>query len=208
VCRRDQELTTGATVDRVPRKLRPQVPGGIYHVISKGIRDESIYVDAESRRHHLALCTVTVDAYGWLCPAYCQMGNHYHLLVRTPEPNISDGMQYLNARYAEWFNWRHGYSGHLFKGRFWSELVETDEYLVEVARYIVLNPLRAGLRGHPGDWPWSSYRATVGAASALRFLTTDWLLEQFGRDPKAARAAYAAFVSEGARTLRGATSRV
>jgi putative transposase len=192
----------------VPRKLRQQVPGGIYHVISKGNRDESIYVDGESRRYHLGLCTLTVEAYGWFCDAFCQMGNHYHLLVRTPEPNISAGMQYLNGRYAEWFNWRHGYRGHLFNGRFWSELVDTDEYLLEVARYIVLNPVRAGLCGHPGDWPWSSYRPTVGAASVPRFLTCEWLLEQFGREPKAARAAYAAFVSDGARAGRADTSRV
>src|SRR5207245_5610311 len=151
------------------RPLRPQVPGGIYQVTSKGNRDEWIYVDGESRREHLGLCTLTVERYGWFCDAFCQMGNHYHLLVRTPEPNISAGMQYLNARYAEWFNWRHGYNGHLFKGRFSSKLVETDEYLFETARYIVLNPVRAGVCRHPLDWPWSSYAATIGTADAPPF---------------------------------------
>jgi putative transposase len=192
----------------MPRPLRPQVPGGIYHVISKGNRDEPIYVDGESRRYHLSLCNVTVEGYGWLCHAFCQMGNHYHLVVRTPEPNISAGMQYLNARYAEWFNWRHGYHGHLFQGRFWSRLVESNEYLVEVARYVVLNPVRAGLCRHPGDWPWSSYAATIGTAAAPHFLTVEWLLALFGADPKIARAAYGAFVSEGAQVVSRATSRV
>jgi len=196
------------TVGDVPRPLRPQVPGGVYHVISKGNRDESIYVDGESRRYHLSLCTITVEGYGWLCHAFCQMGNHYHMLLRTPEANISAGMQYLNARYAEWFNWRHGYSGHLFKGRFWSKLVESDEYLVEVARYIVLNPVRSGVCRHPGAWPWSSYGATVGTTAGPRFLTVDWLLEQFAADVKDARVAYARFVSQGAQALAQDTSRV
>src|SRR5439155_17551578 len=182
--------------------------GGIYHVTSKGNRDESIYVDGESRRQHLSLCTLTVERYGWFCDAFCQMGNHYHLLVRTPEPNISAGMQYLNARYAEWFKWRHGYNGHLFKGRFSSKLVETDEYLFEAARYIVLNPVRAGVCRHPLDWPWSSYAATIGMAEAPPFLTSEWLLMQFASNVRNARAAYAAFVAEGIRALRGDTAGV
>jgi hypothetical protein len=117
-------------------------------------------------------------------------------------------MQYLNARYAEWFNWRHGYSGHLFQGRFWSELVDSDEYLFEVARYIVLNPVRAGICRHPLDWPWSSYAATVGVAPSPAFLTYEWLLELFATDLRKARTAYAAFVSEGARAARPDTSGV
>jgi hypothetical protein len=107
-------------------------------------------------------------------------------------------MQYLNARYAEWFNWRHGYRGHLFQGRFWSELVDTERYLAEVARYIALNPLRAGLCRDPLDWPWSSYAATIGLGPAPDFLTCEWLLELFGSSLNNARAAYRSFVSQAA----------
>jgi putative transposase len=187
----------------MPRPLRPQLEGGFYHVVSKGNRGEPIFVDAESRRWHLRICELIIERYGWRCHAYCQVGNHYHLLVETPQPNISRGMQQLNGRYAQWFNWRHGLYGHLFKGRFWSALVESDDYFVELSRYIVLNPVRAAFCDDVADWQWSSYRATIGLADEPEFLTSDLLLQQFASDPKAARAAYALFVSEGTQASRG-----
>jgi REP element-mobilizing transposase RayT len=178
------------------------VPGAFYHVISKGNRGDPIFVDRETRRVHLNLCGLIVKRHGWRCHAFCQMGNHFHLLVETPEPNISRGMQQLNARYAQWFNWRHGFYGHLFKGRFWSALVETDEYFVELSRYVVLNPVRAAFCDDVADWPWSSYRKTVGLAREPHFLTSERLLEHFSSDITIARAAYARFVLAGSKVWR------
>jgi hypothetical protein len=125
------------------------------------------------------------------------MGNHYHLVVQTPKPNISEGMQRLNSRYAESFNRRYRLSGHLFQGRFYSELVETDAHLLELARYVVLNPVRAGLCPDAADWMWSSYRATAGLERRPRLLTETGILAQFGRGLSEARLAYAHFVREG-----------
>jgi REP-associated tyrosine transposase len=126
------------------------------------------------------------------------MDNHVHLLIETPDENLSAGMQWLLGRFAQDFNWRHGFDGHLFQGRFRSKLVESNWHLIELGRYIVLNPVRAKMRRHAGDWPWSSYRAAVGRAPRPAFLQLEWLLSQFGSTAEAARAAYQRFVSEGA----------
>jgi hypothetical protein len=124
------------------------------------------------------------------------MTNHFHLLLTTPQPNISPGMQYLNGRYAQWFDWRHNFEGHVYERRFWSSLVTTDSHLFETARYIVLNPVRAGMCRTAGDWRWSSYRATVTGVRDGPHLSV-WLLSQFGRNPKEAREAFARFVRAG-----------
>jgi putative transposase len=124
------------------------------------------------------------------------MPNHVHLVVRTRLPNIAQGMQRLNGMYAQFFNERHGFSGHLWQGRYGARMIETESHALEVARYVVLNPLRAGLCAHPADWPWSSYRATAGLAPRPRFLDTAWTLRYFSARPATARAAYVAFVAE------------
>ena len=179
------------------RPLRPAVPGGVYHVSVRGNRRQIVFFDGVDRRRFLRLLAETVRQYGWRCHAYCLLDNHFHLVVETPKPNISAGMQRLNSRYAEWFNRRHAFDGHLFQGRFHSRLLETDWHLLELSRYVVLNPVRAGLCPSTGDWPWSSYRATVGTEPAPRFLTIRMILAQFGKDRARARHAYARFVSEG-----------
>jgi hypothetical protein len=125
------------------------------------------------------------------------MSNHYHLFLETPEPNLSAGMSQLNGSYAQYFNRKHDRIGHLFQGRFHSVIVDKDNYLLELARYIVLNPVRAGLVENPRLWPWSSFLATVGEAPSPRFLKRDFILTQFSRDPEAGRIAYAEFVMEG-----------
>jgi hypothetical protein len=107
------------------------------------------------------------------------MTNHYHLLVETPDANLSKGMRQLNGVYSQYVNRTHGRVGHLFQGRFKAILVERDSYLLELARYVVLNPVRAGMVRAPGEWSWSSYRATAGEAHAPAFLATDWLLRAF-----------------------------
>ncbi len=125
------------------------------------------------------------------------MTDHYHLLVETPHGGLSRGMQYLNGVYTERFNRRHGRVGHLFQGRFTAILVKKESHLLEVARYVVLNPVRAGMVRDPGDWRWSSYRATAGLAPVPPFLTVDWIRARFGDDPATAGRADQRFVDAG-----------
>ena len=127
------------------------------------------------------------------------MPNHFHLVVETPQANISAGMQWLNGRYAQWFNVRYGFSGHLFQGRFYGDLVESAYHLLELVRYIALNPVRAGLCRDASGWRWSSYRAMVGEAKSTAVLTVGWLQAQFGRDLARARQTFRAFVQDAPR---------
>ena len=127
------------------------------------------------------------------------MDNHYHLLVQTPDGNLSKGMRQLNGVYTQTNNRRHHRVGHLFQGRFKAILVDSDAYLLELARYVVLNPVRAGMVRRPEDWGWSSYRASMGLAPAGKFLAVDALLAQFGKQRRPAQGRYAKFVTEGIR---------
>jgi putative transposase len=139
------------------RPLRIQIAGGTYHVTSRGNRRQAIYQDDDDRRQFLAFHDRVVRRYGWIVHAYCLMTNHFHLLVETPEPNLSAGMQRLKSEYAAYFNERFGHVGHLFQQRFGSSFIEGDEYFAEALRYIALNPVKAGLCDHPAAWPWSSF---------------------------------------------------
>jgi putative transposase len=181
----------------VARPLRLQIAGGIYHVRARGNSRAAVYRDERDRRVFLEILGPVVDRFGWICHAYCLMGNHYHLLVQTPLPNLSIGMRQLNGVYAQRFNKRHGRVGHVFEARFGASLVEEDAYFREVARYIVLNPVRARLVEHPSQWPWSSYRATAGQALRPPFLTIAPLLRGFADDYVRAQRRYAAFVLAG-----------
>jgi putative transposase len=180
----------------MPRAPRLQVAGGVYHVISRGNRRQTVFHDDTDYACFIELLETVVRRYGWRCHGYCLMPNHFHLLIETPEPNISEGMQRLNSRYAQWFNRRYGYTGHLFQGRFYGRLVESAYHLLELARYVVANPVRAGLCSHAGEWKWSSYRAVVGEVKRATFLTVGWLLGQFGRDPQRARETFRQFVRD------------
>ena len=147
----------------MPRPLRPQLAGGIYHVTSRGNRRSAIYVDDLDRRTFLTHLARVVDQYSWECFAFCLMTTHFHLLVRTELPNIAAGMQSLKSRYAKDFNHRHALSGHVFQARYHSVLVRTKEHLLELYRYIALNPVRAGACRSPADWPWGSYAVIAGS---------------------------------------------
>ncbi len=125
------------------------------------------------------------------------MGNHYHLLVATPDGNLAAGMRHLNGVYTQRFNARHGRTGHLFQGRYGAVLVEREAYLLEVARYVVLNPVRARMVRRAEDWPWSSYRASVGLVETPAWLDADWILSQFGRRRAAATERFRRFVEAG-----------
>lgn len=177
------------------RPLRIEFPGAVYHVTSRGNAKQKIFEDDKDRELFLSLIGHVVERYGWLCHAYCLMNNHYHLLIETPLPNLSRGMRQLNGLYTQRYNKRHTRVGHLFQGRFKSVLVEKEAHLLELCRYIDLNPLRAKIVDHPFKWQWSSYGATVGRVPRPLFLTTDWILRQFGDRLHDARQHYQVYVS-------------
>lgn len=179
------------------RPLRIELAGGLYHVTSRGDRREAIFRDDQDRRNWLTLLGEVCARFNWRCHAYCEMTNHYHFVVETPEANLSKGMRQLNGVYTQQFNRRHGLVGHLFQGRFKAILVERDAYLLELSRYVVLNPVRAAMVPEASAWAWSSYRAMVGLEAAPAWLETDWVLGQFGADRHTGQVRYAAFVAEG-----------
>src|SRR3990170_1428331 len=146
------------------RPLRIEFPGALYHVTSRGDRREPIYEDDADRTTFLATLAEVLRRFNWTCYAYCLMTNHYHLVVGTPDGNLSKGMRQLNGMYTQATNRRHRRTGHLFQGRFKGILIDKDAYLLELARYVVLNPVRAGMVKHPRLYAWSSYRAVVGEA--------------------------------------------
>lgn len=179
------------------RPLRLEFEGGLYHVTSRGDGREAIFLADGDREDFLEVLGKVVRCYRWLVHAYCLMGNHYHLLLETPEANLSRGMRQLNGVYTQRFNVRHQRVGHVFQGRFKAIVVDRDEYLLELCRYMVLNPVRAGLVKRPQDWEWSSYRATAGMAGAHPCLSVAWLPEQFGSDRREAAKRYRSFVQDG-----------
>jgi len=179
----------------MPRPLRPRVAGGIYHLVSRGVRKLPIFGETDSRRRFLALLGETIARYEWELHAWCQLTNHFHLLVTTVEPTVSEGMQYLNGCYGQWYDWRHGYQGHVFERRFWSALIESEPHLYETSRYILLNPVRAGLCQRVVDWNWSSYRKTMGMTERGPDLST-MLLDLFGRRLVTSRRRLAEYISD------------
>jgi REP element-mobilizing transposase RayT len=146
------------------RPNRPNIAGGVYHVMARGIERNAIYRDDQDREQFLKALRGVVERYDWECLAYCLMGNHYHVVVRTPRPNLSRGMCLANGAYASSFNARYERVGHLFQGRFRSVLIRSSAHLRIVIRYVLRNPVAAGLCRHPNDWRWSSYQGTLADA--------------------------------------------
>ncbi len=179
------------------RPLRIEYPGALYHVTSRGDRREPIFEDDKDRLMFLDVLAEVVARFNWLCHAYCLMTNHYHLVVETPDGNLSKGMRQLNGVYTQASNRRHNRTGHLFQGRFKGILVDKDSYLLELARYVVLNPVRAHLVNDPQEYAWCSYPAMTGEAPAPVWLATDALLAHFGKRRNEARRRYSRFVREG-----------
>lgn len=179
------------------RPIRIEFAGALYHVTSRGNRQEDIYIDDEDRLNFLSLLSQVSKDYNWLIHAYCLMDNHYHLLIETPDGNLSRGMRQLNGVYTQISNRHHGKVGHVFQGRYKAILVQKETYLLELARYIVLNPVRAGMVREAKDWPWSSYQQTVGIKTDNSWLTIEWILSAFGKNLGTAQKKYRQFVSEG-----------
>ncbi len=179
------------------RPLRIEFPGALYHITSRGDRRVAIYEDDEDREAFLSILAEVVERYNWICHAFCLMMNHYHLVIETVEGNLSQGMRHLNGVYTQASNRRHNRAGHLFQGRFKGILVDKDAYLLELSRYVVLNPVRAGMVDTPEQWPWSSYRSMTGQAPVPKWLAVDGILSQFGANREEARQNYQHFVSDG-----------
>lgn len=178
------------------RPLRIEYPGAHYHVTSRGNARQRIFNDDSDRELFLDILENVVERYGWICHAYCLMDNHYHLLIETPEGNLSRGMRQVNGVYTQKYNWKYRKTGHIFQGRYKAIIIDKDSYLLELCRYVALNPVRAGIVQMPEEWPWSSYRFIVGLAEPPSFLVTDWVLEQFDVNRKKAQKLFSSFVCE------------
>jgi REP-associated tyrosine transposase len=181
----------------MPRPPRPQVAGGRYHVTANSNYGRVVFRDDEEREWFLAFVEAGVARYGWSCHSYCLLSTHYHLLMETPQPNISAGMQYINGRYGQWANWHREERSHVFEGRFGSRLVVNESHALEVHRYIALNPVRAGLVRDPEEWPWSSLAAILGRAKPRAFLDVDTVLDELGSTRSAARRRLRRFIQDG-----------
>lgn len=179
------------------RPLRIEYPGAVYHLTSRGNEKKAIFQDDTDRDEFLKTLVHVNKRYNWLCHAYCLMDNHYHLLIETPDGNLSIGMRQLNGMYTQAFNRRHLRTGHLLQGRYKAILIQKENHLLEVCRYIVLNPVRAGMAELPGYWEWDSYRATAGRETPHACLTLDWILGQFDNVMEKAKKEYKQFVSRG-----------
>lgn len=179
------------------RPLRIELAGGLYHVTSRGDRREDIYFGEADRLAWLDILGQVCSRFNWVCHAWCQMTNHYHLVVETTEGNLAQGMRQLNGVYTQTINRSHRRVGHVFQGRYKAILIEKDRYLLELARYVVLNPVRAGMVREAGAWPWSSYNTMVGIDAAPPWLQRDWILGQFSTQRGRAVKKYINFVRKG-----------
>lgn len=179
------------------RPLRIEFDGACYHVTSRGDRRSTIFRTDSDRLTWLALLAETCERFDFAVLAYCQMGNHFHLVLETRHSQLSRGMRYLNSNYSQYFNRQHGLVGHVFQGRYHAVLCQENAYLMELSRYTVLNPVRARLVAHPGDWLWSSYGAMVGTVDAPQWLERDTILARFGSGQDAAIEAFETFVLAG-----------
>ena len=179
------------------RPLRVEYPGALYHITARGNERRAIFSDDRDREMFLGTLADVVETNNLVCHAYCLMDNHYHLLVETPDANLSHAMRDLNGIYTQRFNKTHRRAGHLLQGRYKAFVVEKDTYLLEVARYIVLNPVRAKMVGHPRVWRWSSYRTNAGLIKTPDWLHVDLVLGMLAKRRNEAHKQYRQFVQDG-----------
>ena len=177
------------------RKPRLHVPGGLYHVILRGNARQDVFLTAGDRHCFYGLLAEGVVRFGYRVHAFCLMSNHVHLALQAGDSGLSAGMQNLSFRYTRYLNTRLSRVGHVFQGRFKAFLVDQDRYGLALVRYIHMNPLRVKMVSAPGAYRWSSHRAYL-AEEALPWLTTDWVLGQFGSRAGVARTRFASFVDE------------
>ena len=176
------------------RSLRIEYSGAYYHVINRGNGGEKVFAGTGDKKKFLEYLEKTVKRFSLIIHTYCLMTNHYHLLIETPQANLSVAIQWLNVSYAAYYNRKHRRRGHLFQGRYKAILIDADEYLGQLSRYIHLNPVRAGMVTAAERYPWSSYPAFIRKVKVPAWLETGWLLEYFGKKKKAAIRNYRNFV--------------
>jgi putative transposase len=179
------------------RPPRDNFAGGFFHVGARGNNRGPVLIDDRMMITFMRMFARIAARYRWLVYAWCLMTTHYHIVVHTPEAGLSEGMRDLNGGYARWSNKYRGRADHAFGKRFGSSVIETDEHLREACRYVVLNPVRAGICDSPAEWPWSSYHATAGLVEPPSFLAVEAVLSMFHHDPVKARAAYRNFIDAG-----------
>lgn len=179
------------------RPLRIEFPGAVYHVTSRGNEKKAVFRTTQDRQRFLDILQQVNKRYNWICHGYCLMTNHYHLILETPEGNLSSGMRQLNGVYTQYFNTAHTRKGHLLQGRYKAFLIQKEGYLLAVCRYVVLNPVRARIVSKPEDYPWSSYLPTAGLSKPHLCLHTAWLLSQFGQRRGKSEKEYREFVAAG-----------
>ena len=178
------------------RPLRIEFSGACYHITARGNFGQALFTDIEDAQKFLDLLIIEIKQHQWLCHSYCLVGDHYHLVIETPEPNLGRGMGRLNMRYSQWFGRRHQRSGHLFQGRYKAILFEKDRHLPEICRHVVNNPVRLDLVNRVDLWRWSSYRALASDDAWSDWLTTEFVLSAFGPDLDAAQSAWRTYVED------------
>ena len=179
------------------RTLRIEFEGALYHIINGGIGQMTIFHNPKDWMKFLGFQARITKQFNWICHAYCLMGNHYHLLIETPDPNLAKGMKLLNQLYSQFYNWKYQRRGSVFQGRYKAWLVEKEEQFLENCRYIVNNPCKARLVQHPAEWTWSSYNSTMGTTKCPPYLHTDFVLSHFGSTRRKAQEKYEKFVMDG-----------
>ena len=185
------------------RRPRLQFAGAIYHVMARGNRKSTIFHDDHDRRQFLRVVAEAATAYDLRIMALCLMGNHYHLLLETPDRNLSEAMQFINGVYAQRSNRRYAQTGHVFEARFRSLVIQRESYLRRAARYVVRNPVRAKWVPDAAAWAWSSYRATAGLKCPPGWLNVDWIRWAFKTDSlREAKRRYAGYVNAPASSQR------
>ena len=185
------------------RPLRLEFPSSFWHITHRGNERRPIFYEDADRVRFLELLSEAVQRFKWIVTAYALMLNHFHILIELTATNsLSRGMQWLDSKYVGWFNRRHDRVGHLYQGRFKNILIDQETYAMEVSRYVVLNPVRAGIAERPQDFAWTSYRATVGEVEPQEWLAADDVLTRFANDRGVARELYRQFVAEGIGSTR------
>ena len=179
------------------RPLRIEYSGALYHVTSRGNDLGDIFLNDSDRNIWLQLFADVCMRYKWLCHSYCLMTNHYHIVIETTDANLSKGMRHLNGVYTQKFNYHHNHVGHVFQGRYKAILVEKESYLLELCRYVILNPVRAGMTKFPDEWAWTSYSAICGRAEAKQWLVVEQLLHLLGTSRKDSIVAYIDYIAGG-----------
>jgi putative transposase len=183
--------------NKMARPLRIEYPGAFYHITARGNERKDIFKSIRDREQFLSYLASAAERYQAVFHVYCLMSNHYHLLLETPQGNLSQIMRHINGAYTTYFNTKRRRAGHLFQGRYKTILVEADEYAEVLSRYIHLNPVRAGIVKDPEAYPWSSYEAYIGGKKPPKWLCMDMVLSCFGRKVKETQRRYREFVEAG-----------